>query len=188
MVGTTGTCNISRGTNRVAGCTQAAVCAFAPWAWWGVVAAGSCRGHRSHPHQDHRRYRRRPQWWCPHDSCRTGENRDVDTDFIVLGTGYDVNVDRIEFLDPGLATRFGWTERPRSTATSNLRCLGCAPVGPAAAASFGPLFRFVAGSQYAIPKMTRRLAGGRLRRPNRGHAPTYSGQAAPVVPLTLGDR
>jgi thioredoxin reductase len=115
--------------------------------------------------------------------------RSVDTNFIVLGTGYDVNVDRIEFLDQDLAAQIRRLDRaPALNRHFETSVPGLYFVGPAAAASFGPLFRFVAGSQYAIPKVTGHLAGRRLRRPNRGQVPMYAGHGAPVIPVTLGDR
>ena len=40
-----------------------------------------------------------------------GDVRDVLTEYVVLGTGYDVDVDRIAFIDPSLAARVARIER-----------------------------------------------------------------------------
>jgi FAD-dependent urate hydroxylase len=115
--------------------------------------------------------------------------RQVCTDYIVLGTGYDVDVNRIEFIDTGLAAEVRRIERaPALNRHFETSVPGLHFVGPAAAASFGPLFRFVAGSQYAVPLVARHLAGRRLRRLNRGLAPMYRAPGAPALPATLGDR
>ena len=80
---------------------------------------------------------------------RDGDVRDVLTEYVVLGTGYDVDVDRIAFIDPSLAAAVARIERaPRLIVTSSHRFAGLYFVGPSTAASFGPLFRFVAGSYY----------------------------------------
>jgi cation diffusion facilitator CzcD-associated flavoprotein CzcO len=115
--------------------------------------------------------------------------RDVLTDSIVLGTGYDVDVNRIEFIDEGLARRVRRLERaPALNRHFESSVPGLYFVGPSAAASFGPLFRFVAGSRYAVPLLTRHLAG-RWRRPsNGGREGAYNTPATQVVPATLGDR
>jgi cation diffusion facilitator CzcD-associated flavoprotein CzcO len=85
--------------------------------------------------------------------------RELLTEQVVLGTGYDVNVDRIEFLDPSLARRVARTERaPRLDRHFQSSVPGLYFVGPSTAASFGPLFRFVAGSYYCVPVVARHLS------------------------------
>jgi thioredoxin reductase len=87
-----------------------------------------------------------------------GELRDVLTEYVVLGTGYDVDVDRIPFIDASLAARVTRIQRaPRLDRHFQSSIPGLYFVGPSTAASFGPLFRFVAGSRYCAPVVSRHL-------------------------------
>jgi cation diffusion facilitator CzcD-associated flavoprotein CzcO len=96
-----------------------------------------------------------------------GDTRDVLTEYVVLGTGYDVDVDRISFIDPSLAEQVARIERaPRLDRHFESSVSGLYFVGPSTAASFGPLFRFVAGSYYCVPVVSRHLSRHvRSRRP-----------------------
>jgi FAD-dependent urate hydroxylase len=91
-----------------------------------------------------------------------GRVSELLVDHVVCGTGYEADVERLPFLDPWLRTA--------------LRRVDCAPalnrhfessipglyfIGPAAAFSFGPLFRFVAGAAYAAPAVAAHLARNR---------------------------
>jgi hypothetical protein len=99
-------------------------------------------------------------------TLRSGVTRIVD--HVVLGTGFRVDVRRYGFLDPRLV--------------AELRCVGGYPVlgrgfessvpalhflGAPAARSFGPLMRFVAGAEYATPRLARHVA----TRPRAARAP-----------------
>ncbi|HEV2238386.1 MAG TPA: hypothetical protein VGR57_17125, partial [Ktedonobacterales bacterium] len=78
---------------------------------------------------------------------------------VIAGTGYEVDVDRIPFVHPELAAEIVRVERaPNLTRHFESSVPGLYFVGPAAAFSFGPLFRFVAGADYAVPLLARRLA------------------------------
>ena len=94
--------------------------------------------------------------------------RTVEVDRVIAGTGYVVDVDRIEYLDPAL--RAGIRRVEKSPALS-LRFESSVPglyfLGLAAAMSFGPLFRFVAGAEFAAPALARHLAGARAPRMRR---------------------
>jgi hypothetical protein len=88
-----------------------------------------------------------------------GDMRDVLTEQVVLGTGYDVDVDRIAFIAPSLAERVARIERgPRLDRHFQSSVRGLYFVGPSTAGSFGPLFRFVAGSRYCSPVVARHLS------------------------------
>ena len=93
-----------------------------------------------------------------------GEVRELLTEFVVVGTGYDVNVDRIGFIEPAV----GRQGPPSGAGTrccrgsSNPRFSGLYFVGPSSMASFGPLFRFVAGSKYTVAHLARHLSHPRL--------------------------
>jgi thioredoxin reductase len=97
--------------------------------------------------------------------------RQVEADHVVAATGYRASLHRLAFLDEDL--RY------------SIRMVGAAPavdgafqssvpglyfVGPAVATSFGPLMRFVAGTDYAARALSGALLNGkgqRLGRANR---------------------
>jgi hypothetical protein len=81
-----------------------------------------------------------------------GEISDLVTEYVVLGTGYEVDIDAIPFVDPGLAGRIRRIERgPDLNRHFESSVPGLYFIGPSSALSFGPLFRFVAGARYAVP-------------------------------------
>jgi cation diffusion facilitator CzcD-associated flavoprotein CzcO len=89
----------------------------------------------------------------------TDGEREILTDHVIGGTGYAVDVDRIAFLDGDLAAQIRRIERaPDLSRHFESSVRGLYFVGPSAAYSFGPLFRFVAGAEYAAPALARHLA------------------------------
>lgn len=88
------------------------------------------------------------------DSVRT-----VDVDFVIAGTGYDVDVARLTYLDPELRRGIQCIERAPSL---NIHFESSVPglhfVGPMSFMCFGPLFRFVTGAAVAAPRLARRLS------------------------------
>jgi len=88
-----------------------------------------------------------------------GDVRDVLTEYVVMGTGYDIDVDRIAFLDSSISRRLARIERgPRLDRHFQSSVRGLYFVGPSTAGSFGPLYRFVAGSYYCVPVVARHLS------------------------------
>jgi hypothetical protein len=88
----------------------------------------------------------------------SGETSDLVTEYVVLGTGYVVDVDSMPFIDRTLAGRIQRIERgPRLNRHFESSVSGLYFVGPSSALSFGPLFRFVAGSRYAVPHVAAHL-------------------------------
>ena len=84
--------------------------------------------------------------WTGKDSCE----HELVVDNVIVGTGYDMSVDRLEFLDQGLRSSIARLERaPRLSATFETSMPGLRWIGPASAMSFGPLFRFVVGADYS---------------------------------------
>jgi hypothetical protein len=80
-------------------------------------------------------------------------------DHVIAGTGYEVDVDRLPFISPELATNIRRLERaPRLSRHFESSVRGLYFIGVAAAASFGPLLRFVAGSRFAVSTVARHLA------------------------------
>jgi thioredoxin reductase len=87
-----------------------------------------------------------------------GDEREIETEHVIAGTGYEANVDRLPFLGP-LAAEIRRIERaPALSPYFESSVPGLYFVGLAAAFAFGPLFRFVCGSYYATPKVARHLA------------------------------
>ena len=88
-----------------------------------------------------------------------GRERDLAVDHVVCGTGYVADVSRLPFVGPGLAADIRRIERaPRLSRKFESSVPGLYFVGQAASLSFGPLFRFVAGAQYAAPTVARHIA------------------------------
>jgi FAD-dependent urate hydroxylase len=97
-----------------------------------------------------------------HVKLSDGSARGVD--HVLLGTGFEVDVRRYPFLTPelvdGLATVQG---HPRLGPGLESSVPGLHFVGAPATASFGPIMRFVVGTWYAAPTLTRRVLGRRQR-------------------------
>ncbi|WP_160115052.1 NAD(P)-binding domain-containing protein [Bryocella elongata] len=113
-----------------------------------------------------------------------GERREITTSHIISGTGYRTDLDRYRFLAANLRAsihrqKYGAPVLSRSFETS---VPGLYLVGPAAAASFGPLLRFAAGAGYAATQVTNHLAADFAR--IRGLArPSMAVQAQRVRPV-----
>jgi len=92
-------------------------------------------------------------------NCGDGQESPLRVDCVVAGTGYVVDVDRLNFLSPGLRRRIDRIQRaPRLDAGFESSVPGLFFVGPSAAMSFGPLFRFVVGTAHATRTICARLA------------------------------
>lgn len=94
------------------------------------------------------------------DVRENGEpERRIEVDHVIAGTGFEPDVDRLPFLDAALRARIRRTERaPALSSAFESSVDGLYFVGTAAAYSFGPLFRFVAGARYASPTVARDIA------------------------------
>jgi cation diffusion facilitator CzcD-associated flavoprotein CzcO len=88
-----------------------------------------------------------------------GSVRNVEVDFVIAGTGYDVNVSRLKFLDPEISDRIHRTER---APTLNINFESSVPglhfTGPLSFMCFGPLFRFVTGAEVTARRLARHLS------------------------------
>jgi cation diffusion facilitator CzcD-associated flavoprotein CzcO len=95
-----------------------------------------------------------------------GSQRAVSADHVIAATGYKVDVGTIGFIDDSLRAQIdaasGLPGLSRDFETS---VRGLYLVGPAAAYSFGPMFRFVLGARYTARRMARHLAGASRRLP-----------------------
>lgn len=92
-------------------------------------------------------------------SDRQGERRTLDTEHLIVATGYRPNVARLDFLDPALQAAIATLE---SAPIVSLQFESSVPglyfVGPPVANSFGPLMRFAVGARFAAPRLARHLA------------------------------
>jgi len=91
----------------------------------------------------------------------------LKVDRVIAGSGYVVDVNRLDFLDTKLRSAI---QRRASAAWLDHHFQSSVPglhfIGPASAMSFGPLFRFVVGAEYSA-----RVVTARLRHINRlGHS------------------
>lgn len=89
----------------------------------------------------------------------TGGPRPLEVDQVIAGSGYDISVDRLTFLDHELRAQVHRIERsPRLNANFESSVSGLSFVGSTSAMSFGPLFRFVVGADYTARKVSAHLA------------------------------
>lgn len=88
-----------------------------------------------------------------------GRIRGADFDYVIAGTGYDVDVARLAYLDPEIISRIECIERaPALNIHFESSVPGLHFTGPLSFMSFGPLFRFAAGAAVAAPRLARRLS------------------------------
>ena len=87
---------------------------------------------------------------------------DLAADYLVAGTGYQFDVDRIAFIDPALRQQIDrWEQAPKLSRNFESSVSGLYFIGPIAAPSFGPLVRFVAGSVFTVSVVAGHLASKR---------------------------
>jgi FAD-dependent urate hydroxylase len=91
-------------------------------------------------------------------SMKDGSLSRIEFDFVIAGCGYDINVDRLCFLDPALRSEIRRIERsPKLNCSFESSVPGLTFVGSSSAMSFGPLFRFVIGAEYTARTISARL-------------------------------
>jgi FAD-dependent urate hydroxylase len=92
---------------------------------------------------------------------RDGTRDTLVVDHVVAGTGYEIDVDRMPYLDAPLRASLVRIRRaPQLSRHFESSVRGLYFVGAASALSFGPLVRFVAGARYTAPKVIRHVLGG----------------------------
>jgi thioredoxin reductase len=88
------------------------------------------------------------------------DGRRLDFDHVLLCTGYKVDIHRYGFLSPDLVARLELDDgSPRLGPGLESSLPGLHFAGAPAAASFGPIMRFVVGTWYAAPAIARRITG-----------------------------
>ena len=95
-----------------------------------------------------------------------GSEQSVSADHVIAATGYKVDLRAVKFLGEELRHQIASIEQaPVLSRHFETSVPGLYVVGPAAAYSFGPLFRFVYGVGFAAPRVARHLAASVERRP-----------------------
>jgi FAD-dependent urate hydroxylase len=95
--------------------------------------------------------------------AKDGRECQLVVDHVIAGSGYDIDVERLEFIHPKLRGAIQRLERaPRLNAIFETSVSGLHFVGPASAMSFGPLFRFVVGAEYSARVVSAHLAARAL--------------------------
>ena len=89
-------------------------------------------------------------------------------DHVICATGFKIAVDRTPFLDPKLAAQIAHVDgAPKLSRNFESSVPGLHFVGPAAANSFGPMLRFMAGAGFASRRLSRHIASVQPSRPRR---------------------
>jgi pyruvate/2-oxoglutarate dehydrogenase complex dihydrolipoamide dehydrogenase (E3) component len=102
-----------------------------------------------------------------------GERREIVTDHIIAATGYYPDIERLTFVTSALRSAIRTHARmPVLSGSFESSVPGLYFVGPPAVNTFGPLMRFMVGSEYVAPLVARRLARRtRKTAPDRRMAP-----------------
>ena len=88
-----------------------------------------------------------------------GARSELLVEHVICGTGYTADIDRLTFIDPalrGAMKRVG--SMPQLSGNFESSILGLYFVGAAAAGTFGPLLRFVVGTEFTAPRVAGHLA------------------------------
>jgi hypothetical protein len=89
----------------------------------------------------------------------SGQQERVEADHVIAATGYQVDLDRVAFLDAKLCAYIRKTgAAPALSASFQSSVPGLYFVGVSAANSFGPLMRFAFGARFTARRLTRHLA------------------------------
>jgi FAD-dependent urate hydroxylase len=90
---------------------------------------------------------------------RAGTSHEVRTDHVIAATGFEVDLDRLEYLEPklraGIARESGGIPALSSNFESSIP--GLFIVGIASSPVFGPIMRFMYGAKHVAPTIARRL-------------------------------
>ncbi|MET7681280.1 FAD-dependent oxidoreductase [Streptomyces sp. NPDC005423] len=88
-----------------------------------------------------------------------GETRELAADHVIAATGYRVDIAAMDFLAPELRTRLAVSRgTPKLGAGYVSSVPGLYFTGLPAASSYGPVMRFVCGTEFASPRLARHLA------------------------------
>jgi thioredoxin reductase len=97
-----------------------------------------------------------------------GARETMEANHVIAGTGYRVDLRRLNFLDPQLLAEIRELEHsPKLSAHFESSVPGLYFVGSAAANTFGPLMRFAFGARFAAERVSSRVARSAARGPAR---------------------
>jgi thioredoxin reductase len=92
---------------------------------------------------------------------RGGGHTTIEADHVIAATGYMPDLSRLTFVDPTLRAQLSTVDGSPSVDSSYRTAVpGLFVIGPAVAPSFGPVMRFVYGSDHAANTVADALAGG----------------------------
>ena len=104
-------------------------------------------------------------------SRKDGPHEVLRVDHVIAATGFRIDLSRLTLLSPALRKDIAEYKRaPILTRNFELAVPGLYFIGPAAAASFGPMMRFTFGARYAARRLTRALV-----RSQRASAKSFAG-------------
>lgn len=90
---------------------------------------------------------------------QNGGVRQVSVDHVIAATGYDVDINRLKFVDERLRSKIKTTgTAPKLSSGFESSVPGLYFIGVSAANSFGPLMRFAYGAHFAADRVTAELA------------------------------
>ncbi|MCW6511631.1 FAD-dependent oxidoreductase [Lichenifustis flavocetrariae] len=114
-------------------------------------------------------------------NAASGGTTTLAVDHVIAATGYDVDIDRLTLLDASLRADLQQDGKSlRLNSAFETRVKGLHVVGTPAAASFGPMLRFVCGSAFAA----RRTAGEICRREGAQRMPATQALTRGAMPLS----
>ncbi len=95
-----------------------------------------------------------------------GTTREILTEHVIAATGYQVNVERLAFLDSGIRSKLKCVnDTPILSSDFESSVPGLYFVGIAAANSFGPVMRFAFGAGFAAKRLTETVVKSLARNP-----------------------
>ncbi|TPI47061.1 NAD(P)/FAD-dependent oxidoreductase [Mesorhizobium sp. B2-9-1] len=95
----------------------------------------------------------------------SGKSKTLDVDHVIAATGYWPQIERLQFLDKSLRGAIRHVAGvPILSHDFETSAPGLYATGLAAASSFGPLMRFVAGADYTARRIVQHLETTRVRR------------------------
>ena len=93
-----------------------------------------------------------------------GRVTQVVADHVIAGTGYRPDLRRLPFLESSLREEISHIEHtPHLTDHFETSVPGLYAMGPLAANAFGPLMRFMVGSEYAAPRLAAHLMRAKVK-------------------------
>ncbi len=100
-----------------------------------------------------------------------GTRVEMEADHVIAGTGYRTDVRRLEFLPDDIRSRLATVSgSPAVGPDYQSSVAGLYFIGPAVASTFGPVMRFVFGSQHSATTVARSLARNSARPASRSMA------------------